>query len=199
MRKARRLIVLLLACAPLALLSLACGLGESVDRDITDEEIADLRGRIPCPSRAAYCEALDRFARAQLPGPTASAYSLVGRSYYTWDSAEAVNWFVARPGEAMGSGEITPDNPEEEQQLRDVLGMLGTGSPVPADHPVAAFVATLAQGGQEPSATEVRGRSRFFRSSGANPADAYVRQDGTDIILVMRNDSGGSVAIFRRP
>jgi hypothetical protein len=183
----------LLASLFLLALCAACGLG-SADLDATG--ISEVRGMVDCEVHPFECGALDRFRSGQAPATTATPYSLVGRGYSTGFHRTEVYWFVAR-GEAMRSGNVLATNAEEPQQLAQALNLLSAGQSLPPTHPVAVYVASLATGGDPPYETEVRGRSRYYRDDDSR--DVFIRQVGSEIIVVRRERTNAVIEVYRRP
>jgi hypothetical protein len=187
--------------APLALLLLLCAAccfgAHSAEPDVDPAAIARLRAQLDCTAQAFYCGALDRFEAAGEPTLEMQPYALVGRAYDTWNQREQIDWFVARPGGGMAVGEVTPDDEQERQQLEAALAILSSGGSLPSTDPVAAYVQTLATGGDDPHATLIRGRSRHYPLL-SDQRDVYIRRSGDEIIALDVGADGGVIAVFQR-
>jgi hypothetical protein len=195
----------LAAWAVLAALSLACGLGpdDATARDIDQATGRSLRERVDCAEHRYYCDALDRFQRANAVEPRTEPFSLVGRALRLngangiWDAREEVDWLVAHR-ELMAFGEVSDETDQEREQLRELLEILRAGQPPPPDHPVALFVGQLAGSDDHLRYAPVHGRSRHDHNP-LDHFDRYYRQSGDEIIAIEIRREAMAVAVFTRP
>lgn len=163
--------------------------------DIGAMELAAIRGRLACEgAEADYCAALDRFGTGDPAALPQTLTPRLGRCLFTRTHRETAAHMVA-DSTGFLTGEITPDNPEEQTQIDAVVNTLRAGQVVPPTDPVQGFVAGLRTSSLPRERTRIEGRSRVY----GQREREYFRQTGGGEVIVIRMATDGPlrIAIFR--
>ncbi|MEW5847778.1 MAG: hypothetical protein AB2A00_03150 [Myxococcota bacterium] len=161
-----------------------------VPQDISAQVLAEVRKRLDCATSPRHCAALDGFANGAPPLPMArpSIGSMVLLGPGAGERREQLAWLIVDAGGLL-SGDLRPENADEERQVRELLAMLSSGKAVPADHPLHALVASVAREKRRPTATA--GRSITLEDGG----DYWVRDVGNDVVVITAFQERGGVAL----